>query len=121
MLLGRHFHRWRQHLSDPVLLRFYLIGTMLTNVFITVFNYSTFRLAGAPYHLGPRAISVIFLSYALGIVSSSSGRKMVDRFGRWMVLDPWRMGCGCRADFGLRYDRPAVPLTFDSHKQAGHA
>ncbi|MGA1830266.1 hypothetical protein [Rhizobium wenxiniae] len=45
MLLGRHFHLWRQHLSDPVLLRFYLIGTMLTNVFITVFNYSTFRLA----------------------------------------------------------------------------
>ncbi len=82
MLLGRHLHLWRQHLSDPVLLRFYLIGTMLTSVFTTVFNYSTFRLSGAPYHLGPRAISVIFLSYALGIVSSSSGGKMVDRFGR---------------------------------------
>ncbi|MND77023.1 Inner membrane transport protein YnfM [compost metagenome] len=86
MPLGRHLHLWRQHLSNPALLRLYLIGTMLTSVFTTVFNYSTFRLAGAPYHLGPTAISMIFLTYALGIVSSSSGGRMVDRFGRRTTL-----------------------------------
>ncbi|AYD00814.1 MFS transporter [Neorhizobium sp. NCHU2750] len=84
--LGRHIHIWRQHLSNPVLLRLYAIGTMLTSVFTTVFNYSTFRLAGEPYHLNPTAISMIFLTYALGIVASSKGGKLVDRFGRRAML-----------------------------------
>jgi YNFM family putative membrane transporter len=84
--LGRHIHLWRQHLANPVLLRLYAIGTMLTSVFTTIFNYSTFRLAGPPYHLGPTAISMIFLTYALGIVASSSGGRLVDRFGRRTML-----------------------------------
>lgn len=86
MPLGRHLHIWRQHLANPVLLRLYLIGMMLTSVFTTVFNYSTFRLAAPPYGLGPTAISMIFLTYALGIVASSSGGRLVDRFGRRTML-----------------------------------
>ncbi len=42
----------------------------LTSVFVTLFNYAAFRLVQAPYGLGQTAISMIFLVYGFGMVSS---------------------------------------------------
>ncbi len=39
---------WRAHLSNTKLLRLFAIGFLLTSVFVTLFNYATFRLSGAP-------------------------------------------------------------------------
>lgn len=86
MPLTTHLKIWRQHLQNPELLRFYIIGAMLTSVFTTVFNYCAFRLVEPPYSLGRTAVSMIFLTFALGIVASSYGGALVDRFSRRIML-----------------------------------
>lgn len=84
--LTTHLALWRGHLANPALIRLYLIGAMLTSVFTTVFNYTTFRLVQPPYDLGRTAVSMIFLTFALGIVASSYGGALSDRFGRRTML-----------------------------------
>lgn len=86
MPLSNHLHMWRLHLANPVLIRLYFIGAMLTSVFTTVFNYSAFRLSEPPYGLGRTAVSMIFLTFAFGIIASSHGGTLVDRLGRRSTL-----------------------------------
>lgn len=81
-----HLRAWAAHLRNPRLLRVYALGFALTSIFSALFNYSTFRLAGAPYGLGPSQVSMIFLTFALGIVSSSVAGGLADRFGRKPLL-----------------------------------
>ncbi|CUX36775.1 Uncharacterized MFS-type transporter YybF [Agrobacterium tumefaciens str. CFBP 5621] len=86
MPLKNHLRIWAQHLGNPELRRFYFLGAMLTSVFTTVFNYCSFRLVAPPYELGRTAVSMIFLTFALGIVASSYGGALVDRFSRRIML-----------------------------------
>jgi YNFM family putative membrane transporter len=81
-----HLRVWGSQLRNRGLLRLCAIGFMLTGIFVTLFNYATFRLSGAPYNLGQTAISLIFLTYALGIVASSVAGGAADRFGRRFLL-----------------------------------
>lgn len=81
-----HLAAWGRHLANPGLLRIYAIGFLLTSIFVTLFNYSTFRLMGAPYGLGQTEVSLIFLAYGFGIVSSSLAGRLSDRFGRGPLL-----------------------------------
>lgn len=73
---------WRTHLTNTKLLRLFAIGFLLTSVFVTLFNYATFRLSGAPYSLSQTQISLIFLSYSFGMVSSSLAGTLAERFGK---------------------------------------
>lgn len=82
----RHIETWAAHLRKPVLAQLFFIGFLLTSIFVTVFNYTTFRLVGEPYGLGQTAISMIFLTFGFGIVSSSVGGALADRFGRRTML-----------------------------------
>lgn len=81
-----HLNAWRSHLENPCLLRLYACGFILTSVFVSLFNYATFRLSGAPYYLSQTQISLIFLAFAFGIVSSSISGRLADRFGRRPLL-----------------------------------
>lgn len=77
---------WMAHLSNPALLRVFMIGFALMSVFVTIFNYAGFRLSQAPYHLGQTAISLVFLLYALGMVGSAAAGALTDRLGPRPVL-----------------------------------
>lgn len=81
-----HLRIWRGHLRKPGLLRLYAIGFVLTSIFVTVFNYTTFRLSAAPYGLSQTAVSMIFLAFGFGVVSSSVAGSLADRFGRRPLL-----------------------------------
>ncbi|WP_427024833.1 MFS transporter [Aureimonas ureilytica] len=81
-----HLSAWARHLRNRALLRLYAIGFLLTSLFVTLFNYSTFRLTGAPYGLGQTEVSLIFLAYGFGIVSSSLAGRLSDRYGRRPLL-----------------------------------
>ena len=81
-----HLGAWAAHLRNPGLLRLYAIGFVLTGIFVTLFNYVTFRLSGPPYGLGQTAISMVFLTYALGMASSSAAGALADHFGRRPLL-----------------------------------
>ena len=84
--LAFHLGAWAGHLRNPGLLRLYAIGFLLTSVFVTLFNYSTFRLSGAPYNLSQTGVSMIFLAFGFGIVSSSVAGALADRFGRPVLI-----------------------------------
>ncbi|MDD9849479.1 hypothetical protein BZG30_30020, partial [Escherichia coli] len=84
--LGFHMQMWRAHLSNTKLLRLFAIGFLLTSVFVTLFNYATFRLSGAPYSLSRSQFSLIFLSYSFGMVSSSLAGGLADRFGKKTMM-----------------------------------
>ena len=77
-----HAQAWRRQLAQPALLRLFGIGFVLTSVFVALFNYLGFRLAAAPYHFGPTQISLVFLSYTLGIFSSGTSGALSQRLGR---------------------------------------
>ncbi|ARO15241.1 MFS family transporter [Ketogulonicigenium robustum] len=81
-----HLSTWAGHLRNPALQRLYFLGFCLTSVFVTIFNYATFRLTGAPYGLSQTATSMIFLAFALGVVSSNVAGTLADRLGRRPML-----------------------------------
>ena len=84
--LNFHLQAWWSHLSRPTLLRLYAMGFVLTSIFVTLFNYITFRLDAAPYFLSQTQISLIFLSYSLGMVSSSLAGRLAQRYGRQSMV-----------------------------------
>jgi len=86
MTLSDHLATWKMHLGNGDLRRVYAIGFCLTSVFVTVFNYTTFRLIGDPYGLSQTQLSLIFLTYALGIFTSQIAGSLSDRFGRRWLL-----------------------------------
>ncbi|MCC2975795.1 MFS transporter [Sphingomonas sp. PL-96] len=83
---GFHLRAWGAHLRDPRLLRLFALAFLLMSVFVALFNYAGFRLAAPPYRLGQTATSMIFLTYALGMVASSSAGRLADRHGRARTL-----------------------------------
>lgn len=84
--LSEHFRIWGRLVATPELARLFVVGFLLTSVFVTVFNYCAFRLSASPYDLGQTALSMIFLTFAFGIVASSVGGGLADRFGRRPML-----------------------------------
>ncbi|WP_409076575.1 MFS transporter (plasmid) [Pantoea sp. C3] len=81
-----HLKTWGLHLSSPGLIRLYITGFFLTSIFVTLFNYATFRLADAPFHFNQTQISLIFCAFAFGIVSSSVAGSLADKVGKKPLL-----------------------------------
>ena len=81
-----HMAAWYGHLRPGPLPLLFLIGCLLQGAFTTVYNYAGFRLTGAPYNLSDTEISLIFLVYLFGMVSSGVAGALSDRHGRGPVL-----------------------------------
>lgn len=76
----------RRALSDPVLLGLYTVGGVASGAIVGLFNTVGFRMAGAPFHLGLGAASLVFLVYPLGSAASAIFGRLADRWGRRTVL-----------------------------------
>jgi len=76
----------RRNLSDTTLLRLYLIAFAIVGTLVTVYNYLTFRLSGAPFRLSATVIGFLFVAYLAGTYSSAAAGRAADRFGRYRVL-----------------------------------
>jgi YNFM family putative membrane transporter len=81
-----HLAAWTSHLRHPGLPLLFLTGFLVLGVFVATFNYLTFRLSAAPYHLGQTTISLIFSVFLFGVAASSAAGTMADRHGRGPVL-----------------------------------
>lgn len=81
-----HLRTLSRHLRHAGLLRLYAAGFLLMSVFVTLFNYATFRLSGAPYALSQTEVSLIFLAYGFGMVSSAVAGRLIGRFSRRRLL-----------------------------------
>lgn len=55
-------------------------GSALLFSFISIFSYTTYRFEAAPFSLGTREVSLVFLLWAVGAVGPLAGR-LADRFG----------------------------------------
>lgn len=74
------------HLKDPAMLLLFSIAFLAMGGFITLYNYITFRLLAPPYNLSQSSISMIFLVYFTGSLSSSFMGKLLQRFGRTLMM-----------------------------------
>jgi predicted MFS family arabinose efflux permease len=80
---------WRTlagHIRNSRLLALYIQAFLMMGGFVAVYNYLGFRLAGAPFGLPATLISLIFLAYLSGTVSSRWAAALTVRFGRRNVL-----------------------------------
>ncbi len=78
-LLGKQLH-------NPRLVAIYLQAFLLMGGFVAVYNYLGFRLAAAPYNLPATIVSLIFLAYLSGTITSRWAGAIAARFGRRTVL-----------------------------------
>jgi predicted MFS family arabinose efflux permease len=74
------------HLRNVRLLALYIQAFLMMGGFVAVYNYLGFRLSGSPFNLPGTLISLIFLAYLSGTVSSRWGAGLTLRFGRRTVL-----------------------------------
>ncbi|HJW00538.1 MAG TPA: MFS transporter [Arthrobacter sp.] len=74
------------HIRNPRLLALYVQAFLMMGGFVAVYNYLGFRLTGAPFGLPATLISLIFLAYLSGTVSSRWAAALTLRFGRRNVL-----------------------------------
>ncbi len=82
--------------SNKAFPRLFTIGFLLMGSFVALYNYLCFRLSDSPYNLGPTAIGLIFLIYAIGSFSSAKSGGLADAYGhrRIALLFAAVMLCG---------------------------
>jgi YNFM family putative membrane transporter len=96
----RHSHRQRMNAGafiaaiaasfrDAGLRLLFLEALLLMGAFVTLYNYTGFRLLQPPYSLSQTAISFIFVIYLVGTGSSAWMGALAGRLGRRKVL--WLM------------------------------
>ncbi|GAA5108556.1 MFS transporter [Alloalcanivorax gelatiniphagus] len=81
----------RAAVSERALLALYVLGACGIGTMVAVFNALGFRLSSAPYGLSVGTISLVYLVYALGSVSSAASGRLADRIGRRATIPA---GCG---------------------------
>lgn len=74
------------NLRSPAQLALYAQGFLLMGAFVAVYNYLGFRLSAPPFGLSPWAVSLLFLAYLAGTVSSPQAGRLAARHGRLPVL-----------------------------------
>jgi YNFM family putative membrane transporter len=74
------------HLADRSLVLLFAIGFLLMGSFVTVYNYTSYRLLIPPFDLGQTAASAIFLVYLAGGPASAWFGRISGRFGAGSML-----------------------------------
>lgn len=74
------------HLRDPGMLLLFGIAFLCMGGFISLYNYISFRLLAQPYGMSQSSISLIFLVYFLGSLSSAMMGRLIQRFGRRTLI-----------------------------------
>ncbi len=88
--------RFRDVLFRHDLLRVYGVAAGAFFVFSSVFNYLPFYLHGAPFHWSTRAVTLLYLSYVMGIVMGPLAGKLSNHVGNGvaMVMGAMVLGAG---------------------------
>jgi predicted MFS family arabinose efflux permease len=84
--VGRALRSFPMHLTNPKLIATFAVGFGVLFSLVAVFTFINFRLAGAPYLLGPAALGGIFVVYLGGVVMSPVAARLSNRFGRRRVM-----------------------------------
>jgi MFS transporter, YNFM family, putative membrane transport protein len=95
-------------LADKVLPLLYVEGFLLMGVFVTIYNYVSFRLEAPPYSLSQAAVGSVFLVYLLGSFSSAWIGGLASRLGPARVF--WMPIAVLAAGIALTAIRPLVAV-----------
>ncbi len=80
----------RAHLQDPGLAWLFALAFLLMGVFVSLYNYISYRLLAAPFGLGQSAVGAMSVLYLIGMFSAVWAGRLADRLGRrnvlWMVM-----------------------------------
>jgi predicted MFS family arabinose efflux permease len=74
------------NLRSPAQLALYAQGFLLMGAFVAVYNYLGFHLIAPPFALAPTVVTLLFLAYLAGTVSSPRAGALAVRYGRLPVL-----------------------------------
>lgn len=74
------------NLRAPVQLTLYAQGFLLMGAFVAVYNYLGFHLTAPPFSLAPAVVTLLFIAYLAGTVSSPRAGALAVRIGRHPVL-----------------------------------
>ena len=74
------------NLRSRVQLVLYAQGFLLMGAFVAVYNYLGFHLTAPPFSLAPAVVTLLFLAYLAGTVSSPRAGAAAVRRGRFPVL-----------------------------------
>lgn len=77
---------FEQNLKDPKLRILFAQGFILMGCLVTVFNYISYHLLEAPFHLSQTWIGLISIAYLAGIYSSPKAAQWGFKYGRDKVL-----------------------------------
>ncbi len=83
--IGHALQAFPLHLSNARLLATYAVGFGVLFCLVAIFTFINFRLAAAPYLLGPAALGGIFVVYLGGVVMSPLAARLSNAFGRRRV------------------------------------
>jgi YNFM family putative membrane transporter len=74
------------HLKDPGLAMLFAIGFLLMGSFVTVYNYTSYRLLIAPFDLGQTAAGAVFLVYLAGGPASAWFGRFSGKLGLGFMI-----------------------------------
>ena len=74
------------NLRSRTQLALYAQGFLLMGAFVAVYNYLGFHLTGPPFALAPGVVTLLFLAYLAGTISSPRAGALAVRWGRFPVL-----------------------------------
>jgi len=78
--------RFRDVLFRHDLFRLYCVGAGAFFVFSSVFNYMPFYLHGEPFHWSTRAVTLLYLSYVMGVIVGPLAGKLSNRIGNGAAM-----------------------------------
>ena len=74
------------HLTNRKLAMMFIIAFTLMGSFVTLFNYISFKLLGAPYSLSTTIVGSIFIVYLVGTFSSTWFGSLASKWGQASML-----------------------------------
>jgi MFS transporter, YNFM family, putative membrane transport protein len=83
---AHHYALWRKHLTSSTLPAVFAIGFLVIGVFVTVYNYASFRLMAPPFDLSATETGLIFCAYVFGIAAASGAGALADRLGKGPIM-----------------------------------
>ncbi|MBM7713420.1 MFS transporter [Siminovitchia sp. FSL H7-0308] len=76
------------HFKNPTLVGTFAIGFAQFFAFISFFTYIPFYVSGAPFHLTVTEVSLLYLTYAFGLLSAPISGYISDKIGRrWTMAN----------------------------------
>ncbi len=87
------FAAWAQHLGDPALRSAFGIGFLILFIFIGVFTYVNFVLAGEPIALAPMYLGFVYLVFLPSMITTPLAGRAVGRIGARRVVQGSMLLC----------------------------